>query len=228
METKLPEEELAIYAAIGRALVRWARLEYSLCRVFCEAVSPFAHNPAQTRSANNPASDAFWAVTAFDGKRELTNAAVGARLHPAWPYRANHLLTEWTKINKRVGEKSRKRTKLAHGRVRAMILSDGTVKTTYAPYYYKLMSGKHIIMTTPGMGDMEIAATSGPEEEFGIIQIDAIRGGFDAATTRLDCFFNALQAHNTAVSASEAEARQFFESARLIHSGQNNPPMPHS
>jgi len=200
------KDEEGIYTAIGHALVRWARLEHSLCDVFCEAVSPTSHHPTKARQTLNPASDAFWGITSFEGKIDITDAAVESRLHHQSQYASDQLLKEWTKVSKRIREKSRKRNKLAHG---AILRVEGG--TWYVPYYFKVMSGRHLIFRGPG-GDVQIASSlPSSKEGMGVVQINAIRGGFDVGTTRLAAFFDALSVHNTRVSAEQAEARRFFD-----------------
>jgi hypothetical protein len=84
------------------------------------------------------------------------------------------------------------------------------------------MSGRHVILANPGVGELQISEVDGPEEQFGLVQINAIRGGFDIGITRLTRFYDALRAHNTTVSASEAEAKRFFESAQRDRNQSGN------
>ncbi len=74
MESKLSQEEIEIYAAIGVAHTRWAELEDMVCNVFCEAVSP---------SNWSPADSAFWEITSFEVRLDMTDAAIQKRFwHP--------------------------------------------------------------------------------------------------------------------------------------------------
>lgn len=217
MNSTADEIATPIYAAIGNALVRWARLEYGVCQVFCEALSPAAHDPnGNTLTTFSPASDAFWATVSFDAKLKMTTAAVTARLTGSSQYASDSLLKEWDKIAKRVGEKSRNRNKLAHGGMLWTANPDGSVKAEYVPYYFPLMSGKHAIQAYPGGGGEMQIASSLPDEKsrMSAKRIETIRCGFNVAIQRLNGFLSALKTHNTAVSDELIATRRFFEDAR--------------
>ena len=217
MATTQDEIATPIYAAIGNALVRWARLEYGVCQVFCEALSPAAHDPnGNSITTFSPASDAFWATMSFEAKLKMTTAAVEARLSRPSQYASDSLLAEWAKLAKRVGEKSRSRNKLAHGGMLWTTNPDGSLRADYVPYYFPIMSGKHTIHAYPGCGGEMHIASSLPSEKsrMSAKRIETIRCGFDVAIQRLNRFLGALREHNTAVSEELAATRRFFESAQ--------------
>ncbi|HWM31010.1 MAG TPA: hypothetical protein VNO69_04845 [Methyloceanibacter sp.] len=223
MPTQLSQAEISIYAAVGYAQTKWADLEYTLCRVFREAVSPFAHEPSGAISADSPAEDAFWAIISFEGKLKMTNAAVERRLNSP----SNHaLLAEWAKASKRVRVKAAKRNQLAHGATFKENTAGGE-RVSFVPFLNQLMAGYLIVAGAP---DAEISLWPGdipPErDKWNVKRIESIAKGFEVGTLRLKRFYYALQAHNKAVSEQEAETRRFFEAHRKSHNSIKNPDPP--
>jgi hypothetical protein len=149
MSTRLADDEVAIYAAVGLAQTKLARLEYEICLVFRETVSPLSHVPNQALSAISPADDAFWLIVSFEAKLKMTNAAIERHLGSRSRYVNSTLLMEWTKTSKRVGEKAGRRNKLAHGMLEKEAMRDGSAAAVFVPFYFKIMTGYQVQVHGP-------------------------------------------------------------------------------
>lgn len=225
MPTKRSEAETIIYAAVGHALTTWASLESEVCAIYRETVSPLAHEPTGALKADSPAEDAFWAIVSFEGKLDMTGAAVQRLLAPKTTSENALLLSEWTRVCKRIGEKSSKRNKLAHGSIFNLQTPSGVV-CSFAPRFYQSTTGFRLSLGGPGT---TIQLISKPPEELWTAQrIDSVRKGFEAGIIRLQRFHHALREHNKAWSAREAATKQYFDAMRLGRTAIDNrqPPQP--
>jgi hypothetical protein len=209
MPINVSESETSIYAAIGYALTKWAELELWLCQVFCEAVDPTPRSPLFASSSDPPAGDAFWSIISFEAKLDMTNAAVERHLGETSRARHQELLKEWTRLNKRISEKSRKRNQLAHGSIFKMNDKDGHLEVSFVPYLYKSIYGYHAVIQTPDAEGYILGSI--PGERWGVARIADIARGFDVGIIRLKRFRLSLQGHNKALYVQEAETRRIFD-----------------
>jgi hypothetical protein len=201
MDTKLSNEEIEIYSAIGLAHTKWAELEDMLCHVFCESVNPQDWSVADS---------AFWEINSVELRLDMTDAAVQKRLSkPAHELKASAaaLLVEWKKAKQRTRERNASRNKLAHG---SAVNIDGTL--VYVPYYYGALRGRKSHAYFPETGIR--VASSLPEERLNKHNIGSISRGFHVGIERLKRFLLALRVHNRAQFELDEATRQFFAEAQ--------------
>lgn len=131
MQESIEERRRDLYTAVGIALSRWNRVEWSLCNLFSTCISA---------DFSGASSRAYWAVLSFDAKLKMVDAAMRARCSSL-----PRFLSQWNKINNRLSTQNRVRNKIAHGTVMhfSWEASDDGFEdedVCLAPYFYALRS----------------------------------------------------------------------------------------
>lgn len=98
--------EDGVYAAVGRAIVKWYSVEVELCRVFCQASYPDRFHPL---FSDSPLAQAFWAMRSADMRLNATSKMIDSSEYGAL------FGDEWKAIDRKVRVCSRKRNRIAHG-----------------------------------------------------------------------------------------------------------------
>lgn len=98
---KYEEEEERFYAAMGRALDQWQKVETFLLCIFCRLMG---------HPNNNAANMAFHTILNFDTKLGMTHSVATVTL----PIAAPHLWTQWIPLHNRASRRNDRRNELAH------------------------------------------------------------------------------------------------------------------
>ena len=128
----LETEQMAMFAAIGKAIARWSAFELHLCEVFTHCMGPSYPIGDQNFYAfdNQAAGGAFYAVESFRGKLSLTDKALRSRLrHMQSP---DNLSAEWKAVFDKASKQSKFRNRLAHWNV-LTFLSEKTGRVRMVP-----------------------------------------------------------------------------------------------
>ena len=127
---------------VGEILTIWGQVEYAHCALFQVAAAGVHGNSAIYR--------AYWAITAFEAKQKMVDAA----LRDAFEKHAEYLAI-WNNLNNRLIAKNRVRNKVAHGTVVPILDDKGIREVSFAPYFWPNME-KFVGMTNGAQNHMDI------------------------------------------------------------------------
>lgn len=139
--SKKSEDPNLFMHAVGLALTTWGRVEVAHCAVFCRVASGTVSNEALER--------AYWAISSFDGRLKMVNAAISH----AFSQHAEYLET-WTDLHRALESKNKIRNKIAHGSVVPLSVPDadsGHLEVKFVPYFWSNLEN---LMTKNGNLDV--------------------------------------------------------------------------
>jgi hypothetical protein len=112
-----PSQVKTFFAAMGRTIASWQSVETGLYEIY-----------RTTTVASRPGAEAcaFFSITSFRAKLNLTNAAVIFALHGH-----NSLLSDWKTLANRVGKKSDRRNEIVHGAVWTEVQEERPARKVY-------------------------------------------------------------------------------------------------
>jgi hypothetical protein len=94
----LDEEQERFYAALGKAITQWQVVEAAISRLYCDALG---------EEAFWPASVSFHSIFSFEGRLDMTNAALQATRNQAF-------MNSWRPLYSKCTKRYRRRNFLAH------------------------------------------------------------------------------------------------------------------
>ena len=178
-----PDEQPPFYEELGRALSTWGGVEAALADIYGDAVN--YDNPV-------PAKVAFWAIIAFDGKRQMADAAISTTIG-----QDTELLTKWQELCERLKSKSGSRNKLAHGTVVTMTWKKNsrTKRETFlAPKYNEHNVRKEIVIKVDDSSKPKFRDPR-PKNRLSIKQIIQFRKDYTQLRKDLWAYADEFRAH---------------------------------
>jgi hypothetical protein len=137
MATDIDKAIVELYAGVGMALTAWARVEWALCGVYCQAISPATVHP---KFQSTVSARTFWTVRSLRSRLDITDETCKAS------YFFSDFPTVWKGLRKRIDDCNSTRNKIAHGRVVRHSSTSATPNYTYLqPYPFSKSDGKTFI-----------------------------------------------------------------------------------
>ena len=123
-QSQMTQEQLIVelHHGVGRALTSWAGVEISMCRVYCQAVSPETYHP---KFGSSVSARTFWALHSLQQKLRITDETCKAR------YLFGEYPEKWGELKKSIKAENSVRNRIAHGMVVAHTATSAQANDAY-------------------------------------------------------------------------------------------------